>query len=89
MSTTLNAWSEISRSHRLMRRSSAVMKVAWSLQSAMLFTWYVCAFAYFFLHRAARMTSVLVTCKNVQKSTAVPWQYSFLSATCREQHIHA
>ena len=89
MSTTLKAWSEISRSHRLMRRSSAVMKVAWSLQSAMLFTWYVCALAYFFLHRAARTTSVLVTCKFVQMSMAVLWQYSSLSATYREQHVHA
>ena len=62
ISTTVNARSETSRCHRLMRRSSALMNVSRSLLSAMLFTWYVCALAYARRQRAVSTGSALATC---------------------------
>lgn len=58
MSTTLKAASGRSRCQRLIRRSSALTKLSWSLLSAMLLMWYVCALAYARRQRVASTVSV-------------------------------
>lgn len=63
MSTMLKLCSVISRFHRLILKSSADRNVCWSLFTEIELMWYVCAFANTRLQRAARSTSVLVTCK--------------------------
>ncbi len=69
MSTMLKLCSAISRFHRLIRRSSADKKVSWSLLTEMELMWYVCALANSRLHRAAKRTSLLVTCDTAENAT--------------------
>ena len=69
MSTMLKLWSERSRLHRLMRRSSADRNVSWSLFTEIELMWYVCALANTRLQREASSTSEVLTCGAVQRST--------------------
>ena len=66
MSSTLKDCDGVLRCHRLMRRSSALRKVSWSLDRLTLLMWYVCALLYTRLHFAASTVSVPVTCSTAR-----------------------
>lgn len=57
ISTMLKLWSWILRFHKLIRRSSLLIKVSPSLLTEMLFMWYACAFAYVLRGTAATTVS--------------------------------
>lgn len=90
MSTMLKLWSERSRLHRLMRRSSADRNVSWSLFTEIELMWYVCALANTRLQREASSTSEMLTCVAMQGSTCSAGARSCsqmqLPCSCQQQH---